>query len=258
MIGIPKYVRTSKGIRLASQVVAVQGGSRVSRPQEGALVHAEAAQNALEQLQAAAASSGGWISWGSWESAAADPIVSFVASWTVPPAPLQGAGQLVYLFNALQDAAGAHILQPVLQWGSSPALNSGPYWGLASFWVGGKDDPMYCTEFIRVSPGVTVTGRMEVSLQQNGLYSCSCSFDGFPGTQLTAQNLTALVNACVTLEAYDIGPGAPYPAIGGTDFTGIAVQLDSGPPALDWVPSGGATISSDGTVEVVYPVAATS
>jgi hypothetical protein len=258
MVEIPKYVRTSMGIRLASQVVAVRGGSRVSRPRNGGRVHAEAAQNSPEQTQVAVASSGGWISWGSWESAAADPIVSFVASWTVPPAPSQGNGQLVYLFNALQDGAGAHILQPVLQWGLSPALNSGPYWGLASFWVGGTNDPTFCSEFVPVSPGATVTGRMEVSVQQNGLYSCSCRFDGFPGTQLTAENLPALVGASVTLEAYDIGPDAPYPAISGTNFSGIAVELDSGPPVLDWAKSGGATVLPDGAVEVVYPVAATS
>jgi hypothetical protein len=258
MIDTPKFVRTSKGLRLASQVVELRGGSSVSRPQKGAAGHAESTQNAAEQAQAAATTSGGWISWGSWESAAADPIVSFVASWTVPPVPLQGTGQLIYLFNALQDAAGAHILQPVLQWGSSPALNSGAYWGLASFWVGGKDDPMFCSEFVRVSPGATVTGRMEVSLQPNGLYSCSCSFDGFPGTQLTAQNLPALVNATVTLEAYDVGPQAPYPAVSGTKFTGIDVELDFGPPVLDWAENGGATVSSDGAVEVLYPVAATS
>ena len=174
VVEIPNYLRTSKGIRLASQVVAVRGGSRVSRPQNGRSVHAEAMQNSPEQTRAlTAASSGGWISWGSWQSAATDPIVSFVASWTVPPAPVQGNGQLVYLFNALQDGAGAHILQPVLQWGLSPALNSGPYWGLASFWVGDPDDPMFCSEFVPISPGATVTGRMEVSVQQNGLFSCS-------------------------------------------------------------------------------------
>jgi hypothetical protein len=117
---------------------------------------------------------------------------------------------------------------------------------------------MFCSEFVPISPGATVTGRMEVSLQQNGLFSCSCSFDGFSGTQLTAENLPALVAASVTLEAYDIKPDAPYPAISGTNFTGIAVELDSGPPVLDWGKSGGATVSPDGTVEVVYPVAATS
>jgi hypothetical protein len=97
-----------------------------------------------------------------------------------------------------------------------------------------------------------------VSLQPNGLFSCSCSFDGFSGTQLIAENLPALVAASLTLEAYDIRLDAPYPAISGTDFTGIAVELDSGPPVLDWTKSGGATVSADGTVEVVYPAAATS
>ena len=82
--------------------------------------------------------------------------------------------------------------------------------------------------------------------------------DGFPGTRLTAENLPALVDACVTLEAYGIGPAAPYPAISGTNFAGITVELDSGPPALDWVKSGGATELPNGAVEVVYPVPATS
>jgi hypothetical protein len=254
MNGASGFVRTSKGIRPASQVIRVRGGARVSRPFSAGTYQAQVLGNLARLAQAADTASGGWVSWADWRNTAADPIVSFVARWTVPPAPLQSNDQTVYLFNALQDAAGNHILQPVLQWGPSPALGSGSQWGAASFWLGGATDPLFCSEFVPLQPGTAVTGRMEVSLQDNGLFSCSCSFDGLPGTELTAENLPPLVDACMTLEAYGIGGGAPYPPTPATDFDSIDVRVGASPAGMSWALYGGASVSSAGVVEVVYPI----
>lgn len=257
MIEAREYVRTSKGLRHRSQVHTVKGGSHVRRSRAIAQVRSpdDPAWRNLAGPPAAADEQGGWIAWTDWQDSG-QVISSFAASWTVPPAPAASNGQLIYLFNGLQDANGQHILQPVLQWGYSPAQGSGYAWGLASFWVGQPVDPMFCTEWVAVSPGTKVTGRMTVVQQSNALFSCTCTFDGYAGAELTAEDLPALVDCVLTLEAYDTGPAAPYPNAPYTDFTAIALTVGTQTPLVRWTPNGGAAIKPDGTVEVVFPALA--
>ncbi len=255
MIDPKQYFYTSKGPRRRSQIYHVKGGSHVRRSKtvpQIRLSKSEAWQT-LPERPAAVQEQGGWQSWTDWQDATQNPVSSFSASWQVPPAPQVANGQLIYLFSGLQDAAGQHILQPVLQWGTSPAQGSGNAWGLASFWVGQDTDPMFCSEWVPVAAGTSVTGRMTVAAEENGLFSCTCSFDNFPGTELTAEDLPALVDCVLTLEAYATGPGAPYPDIPGTIFSAIALTTGATSPAVQWAPSGGAVVKPDGSVEVIYP-----
>lgn len=256
MINLKDYFRTSKGLRHRSQIHTVKGGSHVRRSRAVAQIRS-ASDPAWRNVAGAtpAAEQGGWISWADWQDAG-QVISSFAASWIVPPAPDVSNGQLIYLFNGLQDANGQHILQPVLQWGYSPAQGSGYAWGLSSFWVGQSTDPMFCTEWVAVFPGTKVTGRMTVTSQGGGLFSCTCKFDGYAGTELTAEDLPALVDCVLTLEAYDTGPAAPYPKVPHTDFTAVTLTVGTATPIVRWTPYGGATIETGGTVEVVYPAAA--
>src|SRR5262249_32942849 len=60
----------------------------------------------------------GWITYASWTNNTGAPISLFSTTWVVPPAPATQSGQLIYLFNGIQNSG--FIYQPVLQWGSSP------------------------------------------------------------------------------------------------------------------------------------------
>lgn len=51
---------------------------------------------------------------------------------------------------------------------------------LASFWVGGHNDLMFTRHWEEVAAGTVVTGRMTVDAQDNGLFSCTTEFDGYP------------------------------------------------------------------------------
>ena len=258
MANLDDFVLTSKGPRHRSQVHRVRGGSRVRRSEAIWQIRSPQTTN-WRQLETASPhelpqpATGGWISWADWRNMTQVSISRFVATWQVPPAPTKADGQLIYLFNGLQDANGQHILQPVLQWGASPAQGSGNAWGLASFWVGQSTDPMFCSEWVEVASGVAVTGRITVATLQNGFSSCTCEFDGFPGTQLTAENLPSLVDCVLTLEAYNTGPDAPYPNASTTDFTAVALDTGEGAPAVTWTGYGSAVIKANGDVEVVYP-----
>jgi hypothetical protein len=253
-----QYFRTSKGLRHRSQIHVVKGGSHVRRSGTIAEVRPAGSKTwqAVASPAAEAQAQGGWISWTEWENTTQDAISSFCASWVVPPAPSAANGQLIYLFDALMDANDQHILQPVLQWGVSPAQGSGNAWGLASFWVGQATDPMFCTEWVPVAPGTQVTGRMTVAAQDDGLFACTCVFDGYGATELTAEDLPVLTDCSLTLEAYDIGPTAPYPNVSGTDFSALTLITGATTPTVSWTLNGGATVRPGGIVEVAYPAAA--
>jgi hypothetical protein len=255
---------TSRGKRKASQIRRVPGGSKVRRAGTGweMLKLGMQSWTSIPGVPLAAdeaAAGGGWQSWCTWNNGTPQPIASFEARWTVPVAPVTANGQTIYLFNGLLDAGGTHILQPVLQWGRSPAVGSTNAWGLSSFWVGGQNEMMFTTDWVAVAPGDVVTGRMTVNPQDNGLVSCTTEFDGHPATQLTAENLPPLVECVLTLEAYATGAGAPYPAVPFTEFDGVVVAPDAAAAAVKWVPNGGAIIKADGgeraIVDVIYPSA---
>lgn len=175
----------------------------------------------------------------------------------VPVPPAKANGQTIYLFNGLLDATGNHIVQPVLQWGPSPARGSTNAWGLASFWVGGPDDLMFTTHWTGVGPGAIVAGRLTLEVQNNDLFSCTAEFDGYPATQLTSENLPPMVECVLTLEAYGTGPNAPYPNVSFTEFSAISIAPDLVAANVRWVANGGAVIRKDGgtgaRVDVAYP-----
>jgi hypothetical protein len=62
----------------------------------------------------------GWIVYASWLNNTGRPITSFRTNWIVPPVPRTQSGQLIYLFNGIQNST--MIYQPVLQWGSNGAF----------------------------------------------------------------------------------------------------------------------------------------
>lgn len=79
------------------------------------------------------------------------------ADWTVPPQPQVAGSQLLYLFPALTAQFGtAGILQPVLQWGVSPA-GGGQYWAIAGWWVW-QDGTYFYSQLATVYPGDSLRG----------------------------------------------------------------------------------------------------
>lgn len=53
--------------------------------------------------------------------------------WAVPPAPPANDGQILYFWNGVEPDDNSAVLQPVLQWGSTPA-GGGAYWAVASWY----------------------------------------------------------------------------------------------------------------------------
>jgi hypothetical protein len=88
-------------------------------------------------------------------------------NWTVPNIPSITSPQLLYFFNGLQGSRS--ILQPVLQWGFSPA-GGGPIWAMAN-WLVYADGTAFHDSIKGVFPGSTITGYVQLDSR----FSCSTS-----------------------------------------------------------------------------------
>ena len=97
----------------------------------------------------------GWIVSAAWTNPSTSPITSFRTKWTVPPPPLTDSGQLIFLFNGVQNST--MIYQPVLQWGSS-ADGGSSFWAVASWYADGQGGPAFKTDLEAVKSGDVVTG----------------------------------------------------------------------------------------------------
>ena len=169
---------------------------------------------------------GGWITYGFYVEPAANVVRSMTTTWTVPPEPSREDGQLIYLFNGLQDSPVTQILQPVLQWGKSRA-GGGNSWALASWLVTGSGDA-FRTQITEVQPGTVLTGLMRmVSLHATWSFWV-CEFVGFSDTRLTVNVTGQLVMPVVTLEAYTVQECRDYPATSMTSMRAIGVNTAAG------------------------------
>ena len=84
-------------------------------------------------------------------------------------------GGLIYLFNGIEPSSQNWILQPVLQYGSSPA-GGGNYWGIASWLVG--TGGAWHSPLERVNAGDKLWGYTEQTGSSNGtLYWTSEAYD---------------------------------------------------------------------------------
>ncbi|PPQ97525.1 hypothetical protein CVT26_006528 [Gymnopilus dilepis] len=100
----------------------------------------------------------GYVAYAYWHNPSSSVISDFVTVWTVPPVPSNVDGQLLYWFNALIPPSDDAILQPVLQFGVSPA-GGGPYYSIASWYV--LQGHAYFSELVEnVAPGQELAGYM--------------------------------------------------------------------------------------------------
>ena len=202
-------------------------------------------------------------------SPGANKITKFVATWKVPPEPVNKMGsQIIFLFNGLESvsAPGAvgGILQPVLQW------TKGTGWAVRNGYIRADFDPLadpsyrilppldaealdkYHTPFYdsqgnttdnrtyskgrSVMQNSTIVGTIEYTGDDlsSGLpnYKCYFSVDGQddPHT-LTISGVPELISAVCAIESYKIQNSQDYPS-GPITITNIALTQGS---SINWV-----------------------
>lgn len=166
-----------------------------------------------------------WVTYAEWDNTSTTPISSFVTTWAVPNQPTTTTdGQLIYIFNALQDADSTEIIQPVLQWGVGPD-GGGTYWSIANWYVSGYS-AFFSDIITNLSPGTSLQGILTLNGQNmDGTYSYTSSFSGYSnpltisegdesnGSTMPSLPFQALADE--TLEAY--GPGG-YGVVQASDY----------------------------------------
>jgi hypothetical protein len=111
----------------------------------------------------------GWVEASQWNVPlrAGDNIDYMGGSWTVPTNPSENGG-LIYMFNGIEPASEDRILQPVLQYGFSPA-GGGNYWAIASWYVGPNGSGIaYHSPLEIVNPGDTILGYSQMISSSGG------------------------------------------------------------------------------------------
>ncbi|KAF9266520.1 hypothetical protein L218DRAFT_72665 [Marasmius fiardii PR-910] len=262
-----EMVMTPGGLRPKSSVIQIpEGGSiKVTATEihlldsSNTIVHT--APKTEAKVSPASATTGappplqtGWISWAQWRRTSS-PIQEFVTTWTVPPNPPANNGQLLYLFNGLEPDTGTAILQPVLQWGFSPA-GGGPYWAVSNWYV--SDKTTYWSTLQNVTVGQSLQGVIKRTAQNaDGTFNYVSEFTNIPGTA-TLTNSPELTWAFETLEAYSVSATSDYPK-GCTVFSQIKVTTGNGAETPIWqtiddsADSIHTTRGSNGDISVCYP-----
>ncbi|KAJ7107755.1 hypothetical protein C8R44DRAFT_986892 [Mycena epipterygia] len=184
-----------------------------------------------KDIHVVAATSTGWITYAWWTNTGA-PISSYKTSWTVPPSPVTQSNQLVYLFNAIEPSVGTEIVQPVLQYGISPASGSELTWGVANWYL--IDGQAFHSPLIPVNVGQQLDGEIQLIGTNGTTFNYNSSFTNIDGSSLIVMGANELVWATVTLEAYGVTQKSDYPA-GSTVFSGINLELSDGTfPDITW------------------------
>lgn len=229
-----KLVQTPHGLRPASSGHAIpEGGSiKISGDKvhlldaSNKVLHVAKRTNTTAQTKTRREQSG-WIADANWYNTGS-PITSFTTQWAVPPAPATNNGQLLYYFNSIEPAAFDAILQPVLQWGVSPA-GGGQYWSVANWWL--DSTGYYFSPLVTVSEGQVLEGVITLTSSNGSSFDYVSSFTGISSLPVTGA--AELVWATETLESYGVTERSDYPAPA-TTFYNINLFTSTGTPSVSW------------------------
>ncbi|KAF8318217.1 hypothetical protein DL93DRAFT_2076223 [Clavulina sp. PMI_390] len=249
---VPTMMTTPGGPRLSTNIHEVPMGGSVHHAGNeirlldafGTILHIATSNEAAVNTPTKRFNSG-WLASGYWQNTGGWPVSFLAGTWTVPPAPATKNRQTVYLFNAMEPDSRDAILQPVLQYGPSPAgTPSGGAWGVASWYV--TDSDAYYTKLVSVSVGQSLTGTIQLVGTSSG-FNYQASFSNISGTTFALSSSSELTWAYQALEVYDVSDASQLPS-GNTVFSSIQLQTQDGVPSLTWDTS---SDPSDGVSAVV-------
>jgi hypothetical protein len=202
----------------------------------------------------------GWITYAQ-NDVPVPGITGFSTDWIVPANPPANNGQLLYLFNGLQDgfSATSHILQPVLQYGNNGRFG-GNYWAINNWYVSCQTCPVFYGTPVTVTSGGTANA--------DGSYNYTSKFwevdnptapgphrihDYPANNSIAVNNVPQMQYVFETMEAYNMQQSANYPN-GLCAMTGIQVLTGGGRrptvASLNFIPNNVVTDVGQHTVVV--------
>lgn len=152
-----------------------------------------------------------------------NPII-FSTNYKVPAQPKESNSQLIYIFTGLGGGGTwSRILQPVLQWGVSPA-GGGDYWAICNWYVFGNGE-FFHDSLIKVNQGDELKAVIMQTSFDNKRYSYTSYFDGY-SSGLHILNEDELNTAYIVFETYNVKRKEEYPTDEKIRFNNI--KLNSG------------------------------
>jgi len=174
----------------------------------------------------------------------------FTGNWVVPPKPSTNAGQILYTFNGLvntysgdSDYVDEDIIQPVLQYGTTPA-GGGNYWAMASWYVTADGTALF-SSVLEVAVAATIYGIMQETTPDHWFISGNDTNTGKSTSLKVSKGATTKFEpwAFVTLEVYQVTNCDQYPTNGKIPYTNLAITSTSGPETPSWIKSSQQQIS---------------
>jgi hypothetical protein len=169
----------------------------------------------------------GWVEANLW-NVPLDPnddINYLGGAWTVPSYPSEN-GALIYLFNGVESSSRSFMLQPVLQYGVSPA-GGGDYWAVASWLV--SSNQAFHSPLQNVYPGNSIKGYMEMTGISGSMKSWEVEAKdtttgaySYLSAHVSGQHWTWAYAG--VLEAYNVISCAQFPSNGREVFKGSFVD----------------------------------
>jgi len=169
----------------------------------------------------------GWVKADQWNVplSSSDDIDYMAGTWTVPSYP-SASGALIYLFNGIESANASWILQPVLQYGLSPA-GGGNYWAIASWLV--SSNQAFHSPLETVYPGNSISGFTEMTAISGGTHYWEVEVKDT--TTGAYSHLSADVSGqhwtwayAGVLDAYKVTSCSQFPTNGRAMFRGSVVE----------------------------------
>jgi len=176
------------------------------------------------------------VAWKAWtEYQDMKIITSLVSSWKVPSAPQNRGVQILYYWNGVEPTDNQAVLQPVLQFGSTPA-GGGNYWALASWFVSASHGSFF-SKLVRANTGNTIVGTLHSFSNGTWTVDGTVKESGQSSSFGYKPYSTDYSYAYEVLEAYNVEQNCYlYPTDNSLTFFDISVSAGGNVVTPKWVP----------------------
>jgi len=171
-----------------------------------------------------------WKAWAEYNNSAA--VTRLTTAWTVPPSPPSFTNQILYYWNGIEPTQNTAVLQPVLQFGETPAGGDN-YWAIASWYV--SDITAQFSDLVKCTIN-TVVGDLSVDNSGSWTVTGVCSPQKTVLTYNPKDTPYTWAYPCV-LEAYEVTDcNNQYPSSNKLSFTNVQVEVAGSQVTPTWVP----------------------
>jgi hypothetical protein len=173
-----------------------------------------------------------WKTWAQYQNAQKISYLSGV--WKVPDPPSSVSTQILYYWNGVEPDDQSAVLQPVLQFGQTPA-GGGNYWAIASWYVSSSNG-VVVTGLVDCDVGDAILGQL--TFLNNGSWVTNGTNVKNGKSAYFVYTPTEVYDyAYEVLEAYNVDNQCNlYPPSGVVHFTDIVVQSNGKTVTPTWQP----------------------